>query len=237
MSGRISNNIVRDGLVLYLDAANEKSYIVSGTTWTDLSQSGANGALINGPTYNPSNSGSIVFDGVNDYVSIPYTIQNSFTNKISINVWFNAQSFDTAANDGVTLFNKNTSTFTYPYVIWGSFIYPNGRYAMSISDGINRTLVISSEVLSLNTWYNLTFTYDGTTLRLYKNGVQDASFNTVSYTLGQNTVNPAIGNNPILTGYNDWFKGNIAMTQLYNKGLSATEVLQNYNATKYRFGL
>ena len=237
MAGRISNNIVRDGLVLYLDAANEKSYIVSGTTWGDLSKSGANGALVNGPTYNSSNGGSIVFDGVNDYVSIPYTIQNSFTNKISINIWMNAQWFDTAVNDGVTLINKNTETLTYPYVMWAAFIFPNGRYCMTVGDGINRTLVISSEVLSLNTWYNLTFTYDGTTLRLYKNGVQDASFNSATYTLGQNTVNPAIGNNPSLAPYNDWFKGNIAMTQLYNKGLSATEVLQNYNATKSRFGL
>ena len=61
--------IVTNGLVLYLDAANKKSYPGSGTTWTDLSGNNNTGTLTNGPTFDSNNGGSIVFDGTNDYVS------------------------------------------------------------------------------------------------------------------------------------------------------------------------
>ena len=61
--------IVRDGLVLYLDAANEKSYPGSGTTWYDLSGNGNDVTLINNPTYSTNNNGSFIFDGVDEYLS------------------------------------------------------------------------------------------------------------------------------------------------------------------------
>lgn len=64
-----SPKIVTNGLVLALDAANNKSYPGSGVTWYDLSGNGNNGTLTNGPTFNVGNLGSIVFDGTNDYVS------------------------------------------------------------------------------------------------------------------------------------------------------------------------
>ena len=70
MAFNYSPNIITDGLVLYLDAANTKSYPGSGTTWRDLSKSQLNGTLTNGPTFNSSNGGSIVFDGVDDYVNL-----------------------------------------------------------------------------------------------------------------------------------------------------------------------
>ena len=63
--------ITESGLVLALDAGNLKSYPTTGTTWTDLSGRGNTGTLTNGPTYSSANGGSIVFDGVNDYVTVP----------------------------------------------------------------------------------------------------------------------------------------------------------------------
>ena len=73
MAGRIAyyGNIVKDGLVLDLDAAKRDSYPGSGTFWKDISGGGGNGTLINGPTFSSGNGGSIVFDGVDDYVNIP----------------------------------------------------------------------------------------------------------------------------------------------------------------------
>jgi hypothetical protein len=82
MAGTIAPNIVTDGLVLYLDAANTKSYVSGSTTWNDMSGFSNNGTLVNGPTFNSANGGSIVFDGVNDYVDCNSTIVNlnsSFT--------------------------------------------------------------------------------------------------------------------------------------------------------------
>jgi len=64
-----SPKIVTDGLVLALDAGNTKSYPGSGTTWFDRSGNARNGTLTNGPTFSSANGGSIVFDGVDDYVS------------------------------------------------------------------------------------------------------------------------------------------------------------------------
>jgi hypothetical protein len=73
------NGLVRNGLVLALDAGRTLSYPGSGTTWTDLSGNGNTGTLTNGPTYSSANGGSLVFDGVDDYVNLGSSIQNYST--------------------------------------------------------------------------------------------------------------------------------------------------------------
>lgn len=84
-----SPKIVTNGLVLYLDAANQKSYPGSGTTWTDLSGNGNTGTLTNGPTFSANNNGGIVFDGANDYVSISNSSSLNITGRnITIEVIF-----------------------------------------------------------------------------------------------------------------------------------------------------
>jgi hypothetical protein len=83
-------NIVVDGLVLYLDAANQYSYVSGSTAWNDLSRSNNNGTLINGPTFNSANGGSIVFDGIDDYVS--FVSNPSLTNQITVEVWIQLSS-------------------------------------------------------------------------------------------------------------------------------------------------
>jgi hypothetical protein len=66
MAFNYSPKIVTDGLVLYLDAANSKSYVSGSTTWSDLSRGGNNGTLTNGPTYSSAKGGIIILDGSND---------------------------------------------------------------------------------------------------------------------------------------------------------------------------
>jgi hypothetical protein len=79
-------HIVTDGLILSLDAANNKSYPRSGTTWNDLSGNGNNGTLVNGPTFSSANGGSIVFDGTNDVVST--TLVQTFVNELTVETWY-----------------------------------------------------------------------------------------------------------------------------------------------------
>ena len=80
--------IVTDNLILALDAANIKSYPGSGTTWTDLSGKGNNGTLVNGPTFNSGNSGSIEFDGTNDSISLGPQINSDITETdITVSFW------------------------------------------------------------------------------------------------------------------------------------------------------
>jgi hypothetical protein len=86
MAVNYSPKIITDGLVLYLDAANTRSYPGSGTVWSDLSRGGNNGTLRNGPTFNSGNGGSIVFDGVNDYASFPNNT-NLDNQKITMENW------------------------------------------------------------------------------------------------------------------------------------------------------
>ncbi len=81
--------VIDSSLVLYLDAANPRSYVSGSSVWTDVSRGGNNGALTNGPTYSSANGGSILFDGTNDYVSIP---DINVTNQISIEAWVYANS-------------------------------------------------------------------------------------------------------------------------------------------------
>ena len=83
--------IVRDGLVLALDAADRNSYISGSTTWTDLSGNGNTGTLTNGPTYSSANGGSLVFDGSNDYVDIPYLLLSG-SQDFTVNIWIKANS-------------------------------------------------------------------------------------------------------------------------------------------------
>jgi len=82
--------IISNGLVLYLDAANNKSYPRTGTTWYDLSGNNNNGTLTNGPTFNSANGGSIVYDGADDSVNL--SLVSSNVNNVTTEVWFKANT-------------------------------------------------------------------------------------------------------------------------------------------------
>lgn len=84
MAFHYSPKIVTEGLVFYVDAANPKSFVNGNTTWNDLSRSGNNGTLTNGPTFDSSNGGSISFDGLNDYVD---TSTINFGQVYTLNFW------------------------------------------------------------------------------------------------------------------------------------------------------
>ena len=97
MAFNYSPKVVTDGLVLYLDAANPKSYVSGSTTWGDLSRGGNNGTLVNGPTFDGGNGGSIVFDGVNDYGTVP-TNPLLITTEFTKSIWFNIISLPVDTN-------------------------------------------------------------------------------------------------------------------------------------------
>jgi hypothetical protein len=222
MSGNIAPNIVNNGLVLCLDAANTKSYVSGSTTWMDLSRSGINGTLTNGPIFSSTNGGSIMFDGVDDYVSTNY---NTALNNFTVCVWFRVPDSTNAAarrildKNYITGFwlGKNTSGAANS---WGGGVLesspPYGRY-LTLTD---------------SQWHFLTSIRSGTTHTLYGDGITNTTSGTVSST-ALNTENLFIG---IENGGSlQQLKGNIAQILIYNRDLSITEVLQNYNATKARY--
>jgi hypothetical protein len=222
---------ITDGLVLCLDAANSKSYIGSGTSWSDLSGNNNNGTLTNGPTYTSSFGGGIVFDGTNDYITIPNASGvNIGTVNHTENVWIKTS---TTANQRITF--KRYGGLGYGY----SLNISNGTFAYEILTPSNY-IVITGPSVTANTWYNVCVSIDRSGAgRMYVNGTQAATADYSSF-VGldiTNTYQLTLGAVESSFGGGAYFNGTIASVCVYNKNLSASEVLQNYNANKGRFGL
>ncbi len=228
MAFNYSPKIVTNGLVLYLDAANTRSYVSGSTTWADLSRSGVNGTLVNGPTFNSANGGSVVFDGSNNYCSIPaIDVGKNFT----VGIWFRPNA------TGRKLLFSNS----YTYAANKGFLFNIGNAGTDIflSIGNDQQVKVSSTgYISANTWTYANATFDGTTIKLYING------NETTYTLTSGTIativydtNPAFLGRWLNGGTStiDFFAGRISNVSLYNRALTSTEILQNYNATKGRY--
>ena len=218
MATKYSPKTVTNGLVLSLDAANTKSYPRSGTTWSDLSGNSNNGTLTNGPTFSGANGGSIVFDGTNDYTSTNFKPSG----ERSYFIWVKFSSLTHSSGHQLTG-TQETNSYTYIGIQNGGDVY----YYAGASTGGN----IGNPV-TVNTWVNLGFALfpDGSR-RVYKNGIE-IHYNTGGLG-GTATLEFSVG---CING-NYFITGNIAQVFVYNRALSASEVSQNYNATKSRFGL
>ena len=219
MAFNYSPKIVTDGLVLYLDAANPNSYVSGSTTWRDISRGGNNGTLVNGPTYSSENGGSIVFDGVDDYVS---------TNQSLTSLSFSYEVFLRPSN--ITKDQMYIGT-TIPATYMRIF---NSSAYISVNTTSGQRTLFHSQTLLDNTVYHIVSIYNGVQLKIYVNGVLTEG-SILNLPLEQPVATLRIGR---------WrdsdlrsFVGQIYNIRLYNKELTQTEVLQNYNATKTRFGL
>ena len=221
-------NIVTNGLVLSLDAGNLKSYPTSGTTWTDLSRNGNNGTLINSPTFSSLNGGSIVFDGVNNYVETNKTITTS-DSSYSLGIW--AKSSSTGISNRPVGNADGLNGLTGMDIIWG---YPasNNVYAVRRVGLNNGTCDTQITVNNLSTqWHYIMVTYNHTGIGtvMYADGISAGTNTNLGFTC----------NLPFRVGRDgaavQSFTGQISVVQIYNRALSASEVLQNYNTTKGRF--
>jgi hypothetical protein len=221
-------DLIQDGLVLCLDAANTKSYPGSGTSWVDLSGNRNNVTTSGGPTFNSANGGSIVFDGTDDYAS-KTSINVSY---LTIDIWARWTQFFSDSNGHALVSNSNSAT--NGYLLYQSTTSPyNKIQAFVYGSSINAFK--SNSTLSTGVWYNIGFTYNGSTNNIYLNGVLDNSVAATVGTIAASSANFIIG--ATYTIGSNPFNGNVANVKLYNRALSASEILQNYNATKGRFRL
>jgi len=218
MATLYSPRIVTNGLVLYLDAGNRRSYPGSGTSWTDLTGNGNTGTLTNGPTFDSGNGGSIVFDGVNDFVQT--TFNSSFTAMTLMG--FIKRNGSQGTYTGI-LFSRETS-------VTGLNFYTSNQLGYHWNDSyftFNSNLTVPD-----NTWSMVTMSVTSTAATLYVN--TSSVTNTASH--GTTTINDLkLGQDEIFG--NRFMNGNIATTLLYNRALTALEVTQNYNALRSRFGV
>ena len=227
MAGNVAPNMVTDGLLLYLDASNSKSYVSGSTTWNDLTPNLNYGTLTNGPTFNSANGGSIVFDGSNDYVKPPASTTLQLTN-FTLSSWvrINVQNINQFIIDTST---SLANGFGYSYRI-----NSDNKIRFWSYDANNN--LNSNTIISPNIWYNILVTYNNTSKlqSIYINGVFDISNTHTNPFVVSTVTNLQIGGSSILGGY---LNGNIAQSSIYNRSLSAAEVSQNFNATRTRFGL
>jgi len=224
--------IVTDGLVLHLDAANRKSYPGSGSTWYDLSGNGNNGTFglsTAAPTFSSSNGGSIVFDGVNDYINCGSN--NSLDiqgNSITLGVWLKASSITSNGH----VIAKNS--YANGYIIHYDTAYEGLSGGGFQTANVNNVPFEWGENILINNWYYIAYTYDGSLEKGYYNA-NLVNSKSSSANISSNSSNDLyIGNN---SSANDAWHGNISQVSIYNKALNNSEIRQNFEATKGRFGL
>lgn len=230
------NSIVTNGLINHLDASNINSYPTSGTLWSDLSTVKNNGTLTNGPTYSTNGRGSIVFDGSNDH--IVFGSNPSVTNQITIEVWVNLD-LPTTNNYRIIIGRESSYRMIYldpnqysvNYIQWVCATTNNGWYTAGTT---------TEAILPYSTFFGfhqIVGTYDGSRIRLYHDGaLQVTSSSNIS---GNVLTNGTywIGRTTVTGGLVDYFKGSMSIHRIYNRALSATEILRNFNSQKGRFGL
>jgi len=222
-------SIVTDGLVLHIDAANPKSYPGTGTTINDLSGNGNNGTLINGAAFNSANAGSIEFDGVND--TINFGTGNTFfpLENFTMIMWF--------SSDGQT-----DTTGAAPSLLgltYGIRLRVNAdNLSYGLDDGTTIRYLQSPSTYDFHnsSWHQVAIQANPTQRHMYIDGQYINSLTRNWSGTTRWPTNPAnLGRDNNNSVY--YFRGQIPIYKIYNKVLSAAEVLQNYNATKARFGL
>ena len=223
---KFANTIVQQGLVLNLDAGNPYSYAGAGAAWYDVSGNGYVSSLTNTQTYNSDNGGSINFNGSTESVSAGPN-SNLFLADMTAEVWIKITAM---SGDWVRIIGTGSDPRTF-----GLWYYVNGRilWQRTGSSAVNPDIFPATPVLTVGSWAHVAATTIGMSHVLYLNGVSIGTNPSAGGPWGNSNTAITIG----YAGYHAYSNSNIASARLYTRGLSAAEILQNYNATKGRFGL
>jgi hypothetical protein len=222
-----SPKIVTDGLILALDAANTKSYPGSGTTWTDLSGNGNNGSLVNGPTFNSDNLGSIEFDGVSDYVDTGLALIYNFP--FSFSFWINT-------TDTGDPFGSRSTSFTGSPLLIFRISSNDFEYRIRGSNGQNKQ-VFANKKINDGKWYYIVCTTSINSCNIFINSELRNTTSNNQLDINQSDVSFMIGarnNNGNSNAHTNILVSNFSF---YNRALTSEEIQQNFNATKGRYGL
>ena len=218
--------IVTNGLVLALDAADKNSYSGTGTNWQDLSGNANTGTLTNGPTFSNTKNGAIVFDGVDDYVSIPNNSNFNNGNNITVEAWVLCTNWSTYTHPMIVAKGINVE-----WILWKS----NDTGVVGKLGWRGGGSVYTTTSLPNNTWVQCVGSVGSAGQKVYLNGVLESTVGNTTFTSGN--VDVAIAAGLVAGSPSNPLGASVAITRIYNRQLTDAEVLQNYNATKGRFGL
>ena len=226
MAGKIAPYIVTDGLVLYLDGANQRSLVSGSTSWYDLTKNNNSGSLVNGPIYSGTYGGSVNFDGVDGYcqynLPYPYAMTVSTFGSSNVSTWNNYAGLGSARRQNGYIIHNNLSTQNVNF-------YMLDQNASFIGlGGIN-----SIEITKVNYY---TISTNGSNIhKIYLNGVLKGTSTTSITRTNTPTTQPGLlGRDDGLSRYNNL---KIYNHTIYNRQLSDDEVLKNFNSLKNRFGI
>jgi hypothetical protein len=221
-----TKGIIQSGLVLNLDAGVSSSYSGSGTTWTDLSGNGNNLTLTNSPTWNSSgyfttgstgyftgSGNSSIPIGNSNYTMIAWVRQNSS--------WGSARGIISIGGYNTT--NQSNALRTASNTNVGNFIHYWWGNDLTVSN--------NNAGLSVGTWFMVAAQFDGTNRRVWANTTNVGSDTPVGHNVTSTTIQ--VGK----TVGTEYFQGDIAIAQVYNRALTASEIQQNFIATRSRFGI
>lgn len=214
---------IRDGLILELDANNYDSY-PGGNTWFDTSGSGLTTILSNSPSFIRGTASKIFF-GSGSYGSVPYTITSS---PVTIFAWFNSRSFSSASNLGALISNYDNTTSGF------DIRKQSAALQLSLVTDVTIGNINFIDTVADNTWYNIAFTYNGSSLISYTNGMQ---FSSTALT-GTRRNGPRIA---LATSAYDFanrvYASDISQFRVYNRALTSGEVNTLFQNSRLRYGI
>lgn len=232
---------VSSGLLLHLDSASTKSYAGTGAIWYDVSGKGRHATLVNSPTYDTSYNGCLSMNNTLDqYATIPHdsTISSQVfgtSTTFTLSCWVNTSAF----RNWTCMVGKMVGA-SYSNTTAGLWSTSTG-YEVVIGSNENNnptgSFLILSMAASTNKWYNIVGVGDGTQLLMYSNGVlvRSGSISSVTRTRSENTSQIVLGKRIASTVPSH--TGLLADIMVYNRGLTYQEVLQNFEATRGRYGV
>ena len=227
-------NIVRDGLVLNLDAKNSKSYGGSGNTWTDLSGNGNHATKNGNPSYN--SNGWWEFRNVNgdgDFEYFNISMDEGVLNEGSTTA---AWSLETWWRDAGSAYSSENIIVGRPGHHSGILQWSSGtkvRGQIRSNEGGTGQILTGNITTTNDVWMHVVFAWSNRTSKLYINGtLEETDTMSTSYTIYGHSSNFFIGG---MSNNNYRSYADIAVVKAYNKELNSVDVLQNYNALKGRF--
>lgn len=240
MSIYYNTNIVRNGLVLHLDAANVKSYPGSGTTWSDLSRNRNNGTMTS-IGYDSTNNGSLIFNDASDTVSVSHAASLNFNSSFTVSAWIRVNSFNTSSIYNVISkkpsFNNTQKGWScqYDFRTTGVLQFRNND-GTSLNDSTPTSTIDNTAILNQTTaWANSVWTISGTSIFFYINGEQRQN-STATFT-NTDTTTPIYIGKTVGSIADPSLLMNLSDIKLYNRVLAASEVRQNFNALRGRYGI
>lgn len=226
--------IVTSDLVLYLDAGNPMSYSGSGSTWMDISGYNNNATLINSPTFDSLNQGSILFNGTTQRATIADNVLFKNNTNMSISFWTN---FSSIATGTYSIINKGKQEDKNIFWLWYQSAPGIQRLVWEVgSDLINNIQLFYNWVPVIGTWYNITCTFEPNLVKIYINASLVASASTTTSSIPANSADVfSIASYRGSLAY--FFSGKLNLGLFYRKTLSITEIINNFNVTRNRYGV